>query len=124
MKSSKPAPTRTPRLTLVFPPLTVPTSLPLGVAIPKGYIEQLPIGAMLGRYVLEQLGLKVYFGGSRFTEGVEHFMQWYPQAAHVVVTGDGELPLRALLQTEDQPASVAGAFYREAEQIVKVPASF
>ncbi len=88
------------------------------------FSEQLPIGAMLGRYAREQIGRKVFFGGSCFTEGVEHFMQWYPHAADVIVTGDGELPLRALLEGEGQPQGVAGAFYREAEQIVKVPASF
>jgi hypothetical protein len=88
------------------------------------FSEQLPIGAMLGRYAREQLGIKVFFGGSCFTEGVEHFMQWYSKAADAIVTGDGELPLRALLEAEGKPQGVAGAFYREEGSIVKVPASF
>lgn len=88
------------------------------------FSEQLAIGAMLGRYAREQMGIQVFMGGSCFTEGVEHFMQWYPKAADVIVTGDGELPLRALLDAEGKPQGVAGAFYRESEQIVQVPASF
>lgn len=88
------------------------------------FSEQLPIGAMLGRYMRETTGMKTFFGGSCFTEGVEHFMQWYPNAADVIVTGDGELPLAALLQSEGKPQGVAGAFYREGDDIIKVPASF
>ncbi|NDC37549.1 MAG: hypothetical protein EBZ48_05805 [Proteobacteria bacterium] len=48
--------------------------------------EQLPIGAMLGRYTRQQLGVKTFFGGSCFTEGVEAFMHNFPNAADAIVS--------------------------------------
>lgn len=88
------------------------------------FSEQLPIGAMLGRYARQQWGRKVFFGGSCFTEGVEAFLKWYPQAADAIVSGDGELPLRALLHNEGLPEGVAGAVYWRGDEVVRVPPSY
>jgi len=88
------------------------------------FSQQLPIGAMLGRFMREQHHVKVFFGGSCFTEGVEHFMRWYPKAADVIVTGDGELPLKALLEQQGNPRGVPGAFYWQGEQVVREAAVF
>ena len=88
------------------------------------FSEQLPIGAMLGRYARQQWGRKVFFGGSCFTEGVEAFLKWYPQAADAIVSGDGELPLRALLHNEGVPEGIAGAVYWRGDEVVRVPPSY
>ncbi|PUE29964.1 hypothetical protein B9Z39_00020 [Limnohabitans sp. JirII-29] len=88
------------------------------VGVSMIFSQQLPIGAMLGRCMREQQ-MKVFFGGSCFTEGVEHFMRWYPNAADVIVTGDGELPLKALLEQQGNPRGVPGAFYWQGEQVVR-----
>lgn len=89
------------------------------VGVSMIFSQQLPIGAMLGRFMREQQQMKVFFGGSCFTEGVEHFMRWYPNAADVIVTGDGELPLKALLEQQGNPRGVPGAFYWQGEQVVR-----
>jgi anaerobic magnesium-protoporphyrin IX monomethyl ester cyclase len=89
------------------------------VGVSMIFSQQLPIGAMLGRFMREQRQMKVFFGGSCFTEGVEHFMRWYPNAADVIVTGDGELPLKALLEQQGNPRGVPGAFYWQGEQVVR-----
>jgi len=99
-------------------------SQPQMLGVSMIFSEQLPIGAMLGRWMREQAGLKVFFGGSCFTEGVEHFMKWYPKAADAIVTGDGELPLKALLESGGNPRGVAGATWREGEEVVRLPASY
>jgi len=88
------------------------------------FSEQLPIGAMLGRYARQKWGRKVFFGGSCFTEGVEAFLRWYPQAADAIVSGDGELPLRALLDSEGQPDDIAGAVYWRGDEVVRIPPSY
>ena len=99
-------------------------SQPQALGVSMIFSEQLPIGAMLGRWMREQAGIKVFFGGSCFTEGVEHFMKWYPKAADVIVSGDGELPLKALLQSAGDPRGVPGTCYREGEDLVRLPASY
>ncbi len=88
------------------------------------FSQQLPIGAMLGRFLRTQYQLKVFFGGSCFTEGVEHFMNWYPEAADVIVTGDGEGPLKQLLMREGRADEVPGTFYRQQGAVLRVPPSF
>lgn len=88
------------------------------------FSEQLPIGAMLGRYARQQWGRKVFFGGSCFTEGVESFLKWYPQAADAIVSGDGELPLRALLENEGKPDDIAGAVYWRGDEVVRIPPTY
>lgn len=88
------------------------------------FSQQLPLGAMLGRYARERWGIKVFFGGSCFTEGVEAFMENFPGAADAIVTGDGELPLRALLENGGNPEGVAGAAYRRESAIIRLPAEY
>jgi radical SAM superfamily enzyme YgiQ (UPF0313 family) len=88
------------------------------------FSEQLPIGAMLGRKARQQAHLKTFFGGSSFTEGVEAFMLNYPHAADAIVSGDGELPLRALLQSNGDPEQVAGASFYKDGQVVRLPPNY
>lgn len=88
------------------------------------FSQQLPIGAVLGRYAREQWGLQVFFGGSCFTEGVEAFMKNFPNAADAIVSGDGELPLRALLENGGDPAQVPGASYWQDQEVIRLPAQY
>jgi anaerobic magnesium-protoporphyrin IX monomethyl ester cyclase len=97
---------------------------PSCVGISMIFSEQLPIGAALGRFLRQQAKLKVFMGGSCLIEGAEHFLKWYPESADVIVTGDGEEPLRQLLSNGGDPKGVAGAVYRESGKVVKEPPIF
>src|SRR5437879_4119043 len=61
------------------------------------FSEQLPIGALLGKLLRTQHGLPVVFGGSCFADTAEHFLRWYPESADVIVAGEGEEAVKALL---------------------------
>jgi hypothetical protein len=94
------------------------------VGISMIFSDQLPIGAMLGRYLRTELRLKVFFGGSCFTEGVDHFLEWYPQAADAIISGDGEVALARLLSNGGDPSSVAGAYFREMGEVKHNPPKY
>lgn len=95
------------------------------VGISMIFSEQLPVGAALGRFLRQQAKIKVFMGGSCLIEGPDHFLRWYPEAADVVVAGDGEEPLRQLLSNGGDPRGVAGAVYwGESGQVVKEPPVF
>ncbi|MGC2164697.1 MAG: radical SAM protein [Gallionella sp.] len=94
------------------------------VGVSMIFAEQLPVGAALGRQLRQQAKLKVFMGGSCLIEGAEHFMKWYPQAADAIVAGDGEEPLRQLLNNDCIPKGIAGAVYWEAGKLVKEPPIF
>jgi hypothetical protein len=51
-------------------------------------------------------------------------MKWYPEAADVIVAGDGEEPLRQLLSNDLNPKGIAGSVYWESGQVVKEPPIF
>lgn len=97
---------------------------PDAVGVSMIFSEQLPMGAALGRYLRQQCKLKVFMGGSCLIEGAEHFMKWYPEAADVVVAGDGEKPLLQLLSSNCNPKGIAGAVYRDNGQVIKEPPIF
>lgn len=97
---------------------------PKCVGISMIFSEQLPVGAAIGRFLRQQAKLKVFMGGSCLIDGAEHFMKWYPDAADVIVTGDGEEPLRQLLSNDCEPKGIAGAVYWESGQVVKEPPIF
>ena len=88
------------------------------------FSQQLPIGAVLGRYARANWGIKVFFGGSCFTEGVEDFIKNFPHAADAVVSGDGEIALRALLESNGDPTHVAGASFWQNNEVVRLPAQY
>lgn len=88
------------------------------------FSEQLPIGAMLGRTIRQKWKRKVFMGGSCFTEGVQSFLQWYPQSCDAVVSGDGELALKALLSNGGDPRTVDGSSFWEQDRIVSIPPSY
>lgn len=88
------------------------------------FSQQLPIGAVLGRYARQRWGIRTFFGGSCFTEGVEDFMRNFPQATDVIVSGDGELPLRELLENEGDPSGIAGATYWSNGELVRLAATY
>ncbi len=88
------------------------------------FSEQLPVGAALGRFLRQQSKLKVFMGGSCLIDGAIPFMKWYPEAADVVVAGDGEAPLVQLLSSDLNPKGIAGAVYWEAGEVVKEPPVF
>ena len=94
------------------------------VGVSMIFSEQVPIGAALGRHLRQQGKLKVLMGGSCLIEGAEHFMKWYPEAADVIVAGDGEEALRQLLSNDCNPKGIAGAVYWESGQVVKEPPIF
>ena len=75
------------------------------------FSNQLAIGATLGKCLRLKHGLKVYLGGSCFSEGAEHFIKWYPDAADVIVDGDGEFALRDLLSNNGKPDNIPGAVW-------------
>jgi len=97
---------------------------PSCVGVSMIFAEQVPIGAALGRALRQQAKLKVFMGGSCLIEGAESFMKWYPEAADVIVAGDGEEPLRQLLSNDCNPKGIAGAVYWESGQVVKEPPIF
>ena len=97
---------------------------PACVGISMIFSEQLPVGAALGRFLRQQAKLKVFMGGSCLIEGAESFMKWYPEAADVIVAGDGEVPLKELLSNNCNPKGIAGAVYWDAGQVVKEPPVF
>ncbi|MBI3902410.1 MAG: radical SAM protein [Nitrosomonadales bacterium] len=94
------------------------------VGISMIFSGQLPVGAALGRFMRQQDKLKVIMGGSCLIEGAEHFMRWYPEAADVIVTGDGEEALKLLLLNGCNPKGVSGAVYRRSGLVVKEPPVF
>lgn len=97
---------------------------PSCVGISMIFSEQLPVGATLGRYLRQQAKLKVFMGGSVFIEGAEHFQKYYPEAADVIVAGDGEEALKQLLINAGNPKGVAGTVYWDSGQVVKEPPVF
>jgi anaerobic magnesium-protoporphyrin IX monomethyl ester cyclase len=94
------------------------------VGVSMIFSEQIPVGAALGRALRQQAKLKVFMGGSCLIEGAEHFMKWYPEAADVVIAGDGEESLRQLLSNNYNPKGIAGAVYWESGKVVKEPPVF
>lgn len=94
------------------------------VGISMIFAEQLPVGAALGRFLRQQAKVKVFMGGSCLIDGAVPFMEWYPEAADVIVAGDGEEPLKQLLSNGGNPKGVPGAVYWEAGKIVKEPPVF
>lgn len=89
------------------------------------FSQQLHIGAMLGRYFRMRAGKKVFFGGSVFTEGSEHFIKWYPESADVIVTGDGEESLYQLLLHEGEVTDeVPGATFLRNGEVCRTPPFF
>jgi len=113
-----------------FPPLLaecvkeVMALKPDCVGISMIFSEQLPMGAALGRYLRQQEKVKVLMGGSCLIEGAEHFLEWYPEAADVIIVGDGEEALRQLLCTDLNPRGIAGAVYWDSGKIVREPPVF
>ncbi|MBI3479070.1 MAG: radical SAM protein [Nitrosomonadales bacterium] len=97
---------------------------PTYVGVSMIFSEQLPVGAAIGRFLRQQSKLKVFMGGSCLIDGAVHFMKWYPEAADVIVAGDGEAPLVQLLSQGGDPKGVAGAVYWDAGQVVKEPPIF
>ncbi|WP_233873445.1 B12-binding domain-containing radical SAM protein [Paraburkholderia adhaesiva] len=81
--------------------------------------QQLPIGAMLGRFLRMYTRKKVIFGGSCFTAGAENFLRWYPESADVIVDGDGEEPLKKLLLQDCSPEGVPGAVLWKDGKVVR-----
>ena len=114
--------TLSPMLDLLVKEVTASQPDILGVSMI--FSQQLPIGAMLGRYARQTLGVKTFFGGSCFTEGVEAFIQTYPQAADAIVSGDGELPLQAILASDGNPHDVPGAAYWRDGGVVRIPPEY
>jgi anaerobic magnesium-protoporphyrin IX monomethyl ester cyclase len=94
------------------------------VGVSMIFAEQLPVGAALGRFLRQQAKLKVFMGGSCLIDGAIPFMKWYPEAADVIIAGDGEEPLRQLLSNDCNPKGIAGAVYWESGQVVKEPPVF
>jgi len=88
------------------------------------FIQQLPVGALLGRVLRQQTGKKVFFGGSCFTAGTDNFLRWYPESADVIVDGDGEEPLKKLLEQDGSPEGVSGAVFWHNGQVVCNPPEY
>ena len=98
---------------------------PTCIGISMIFSEQLPVGAAMGRFLRQQAGLLVVMGGSCLIEGAEHFMKWYPDSADVIITGDGEEPLKQLLSNGGNPKGIPGTVYWEEEgKLVKEPPVF
>jgi anaerobic magnesium-protoporphyrin IX monomethyl ester cyclase len=88
------------------------------------FSDQLPIGATLGKLLRQNHGMKVLMGGSCFTDTAEHFIKWYPQAADVVIAGEGEDALKQLLTNLQAPDTVPGAVFWKDGAVQKVPGVF
>jgi len=88
------------------------------------FSQQLATGALLGKLLRQRFGLKVLMGGSCFTDTAEDFLRWYPESADVIVAGEGEDALKALLPDSDHPQNVPGAVFRQNGAVRKNPESF
>ena len=97
---------------------------PTCVGISMIFSQQLSIGAALGRYLRQSAGLKVFFGGSCFSTGAEHFLKWYPEATDGIVVGDGEEALRQILEQGCDPSQVPGAIFLKHGQIEQTPSLY
>jgi hypothetical protein len=94
------------------------------VGISMIFSEQLPIGALLGKLLRKQHRLPVVFGGSCFADTAEHFIKWHPESADVIIAGEGEEALKALLSDFRALDQVPGAVYLKDGKVHKVPKSF
>ena len=83
------------------------------------FTEQLALGALLGKILRQRYGLKVLMGGSCFTDSAEDFFRFYPDSADVIIAGEGEDALKALLCNLDSPQAVPGARCSSATAIYK-----
>jgi hypothetical protein len=88
------------------------------------FTEQLALGALLGKLLRKRHGFKVLMGGSCFADTAEHFVRWYPEAADVLIAGEGEDALKALLCNLDSPELVPGAVFLRDGVVRKIPGSF
>jgi hypothetical protein len=88
------------------------------------FSEQLPIGALLGKLLRKHYGLRVVFGGSCFADTAEHFIRWYPESADLIVAGEGEEAVKALLADFQALDNVPGAVYFKDGNVQKVPKTF
>ena len=95
---------------------------PDSVGVSMLFSHQLQIGVMLGRSIRSQAGLKVFFGGSLFAKKSDHLLKLYPDAADVIVEGDGEEPLLQLLANGGKPDGIPGTtFLRNGETVKSDP---
>jgi radical SAM superfamily enzyme YgiQ (UPF0313 family) len=83
------------------------------------FSNQLPVGARLGKLLRQRYGLPVVFGGSCFADAAEHFLKWYPDAADVVIAGEGEDALKHLLMDFTAKDRVPGAVYYAADRTIR-----
>jgi hypothetical protein len=97
---------------------------PDAVGISMIFSEQLPIGALLGKLLRKQHGLRVVFGGSCFADTAEHFLKWHPESADVIISGEGEEALKELLTDFTALEKVPSAVFFKDGQVHKVPKSF
>jgi anaerobic magnesium-protoporphyrin IX monomethyl ester cyclase len=94
------------------------------VGISMIFSEQLPIGALLGKLIRKHTGVRVVFGGSCFADTAEHFLKWHPDAADVIIAGEGEEALKEYLANGTDLERVPGAVYYKDGTIHKVPKAF
>jgi hypothetical protein len=94
------------------------------VGISMIFSEQLPIGALLGKRLRKDHGLPVVLGGSCFADSAPHFLKWYPEAADVIVAGEGEDALKQLLTDFRAVEQVPGAVYLKDGAVHTVPKTY
>jgi hypothetical protein len=94
------------------------------VGISMIFNEQLPVGALLGKLLRKEHGLKVALGGSCFADTAEHFLRWYPESADVIIAGEGEDALKQLLTDFDRLDQVPGAVFFRDGAVEKVPKAY
>jgi hypothetical protein len=83
------------------------------------FSNQLPVGALLGKILRKEHRLPVLFGGSCFADSAEHFLNWYPESADLIVAGEGEDALKQYLSEPNAPEKVPGGVYFGADRKVQ-----
>ncbi|HMO17133.1 MAG TPA: radical SAM protein [Oligoflexia bacterium] len=95
------------------------------IGISMIFSQQLPIGKTIGRLLRQNYKKKVLFGGSIFSDHAASFIKMYPEAADVIVAGEGEDALKQLLQELDSTEiKTPGAVYLKDGEVVKNEGSF
>jgi hypothetical protein len=83
------------------------------------FSNQLPVGALLGKLLRTRHRLPVAFGGSCFADAAEHFLNWYPESADVVIAGEGEDALKHLLMDFSAKDHVPGAVWFDSNRTIR-----
>lgn len=97
---------------------------PAAVGISVCYTQQVWMALCLGKAIKRRTNTPVIFGGTFFNHRARQFAGEHREAVDFVVQGEGELPLRRLLEKLPQKDAVPGVIFCAGEETVDPPAEF